>query len=340
MKFKPYMFFELVILLSLIISGYPNKASNFNGLTPLPQKVILDADMDSDVDDVGALALALNLHKERTIDLIGVIVTSDDPYAPVCADAINTYFGFSEIPVGFLAYPPTLRNHSRYTKTIANEFPSRLGSWEDAEEGVRLYRKLLANSPGESVVIVTVGHLSTLMGLLRSPPDELSPLSGPELVKEKVKKWICMGGRFPHGKEANFYRPDPYSTNYCIDNWEKEIIFYGWDIGNLAVTGGSRLRDMLTASHPVFRSYELYNNFAGRASWDQLAMLELTDHAKIIFSYVRGRVIVAPDGSNTWEDDISGNHKYVEFHPAIDVDKVSKFIDQLMAGTLSSKDFF
>jgi purine nucleosidase len=320
-------------IMSLLIFGYcGSKATGSNKSTNQPVKVILDADLDSDVDDAGALAMALNLHKEEVIDLIGVIVTSDDPYAPVCASAINTYHGFADIPVGFLAYPPTLRNHSRYTKNIATEFPSRMDSWRDAEDGVKLYRRLLAESPDESVVIVTVGHLTTLMGLLRSQPDDISPMSGPELVRGKVKRWVCMGGMYPEGKEANFYRPDHYSTIYCIDRWEKEVILYGWELGNQVITGGGRLKEMLSPTHPVYRSYELYNNFAGRASWDQLALLELTDQAKNLFSYVRGRVIIAPDGSNTWKDDNTGSHYYVKFHPGTDVNLVSKYLDHLMAG--------
>ncbi len=40
------------------------------------QRVILDTDIDSDVDDVGALAMLYNLHNHRIIDLLGVIVTT------------------------------------------------------------------------------------------------------------------------------------------------------------------------------------------------------------------------------------------------------------------------
>lgn len=107
------------------------------------QKVILDADLDSDVDDVGAIAMLLNLHKAGTVELLGVVITSDDPFAAVCASAINTFYECSDIPVGFLKGQPKLTNHSRYTKTIASEFASKLKSWEDADDAVKLYRKLL-----------------------------------------------------------------------------------------------------------------------------------------------------------------------------------------------------
>ncbi len=296
------------------------------------QKVILDADLDSDVDDVGAMAMLLNLHKAGTIELIGVVVTSDDPFAPVCASAINTFYGCSDIPVGFLKGQPKLTNHSRYTKTIASEFASKLKSWEDADDAVKLYRKLLTQNPDESVTIVSIGHLSSLQGLLQSGSDQLSPLNGKELAKKKVGKWICMGGQFPQGKEANFYRPDPQSTVYCLANWEKEVIFCGWEVGNKIITGGNKLKSEVPNDHILYRSYELYNNFAGRQSWDQIAVLLLTDHADRFFSFVNGHCMVAPDGSNTWESASAGKHQYVILNPEINTDHISIFTDDLMIG--------
>lgn len=298
-----------------------------------PQKVIVDTDLDSDVDDVGALSMLLNLHKAGTIRLIGIIVTSDDPFAPVCAGAITTYHGFPGIPVGFLKNQPVLTNHSRYTKFIASEFPASLHSREEAEEAITLYRRLLAQSSEESVVILTIGHLSSLKGLLQSEPDQISPLNGEKLAETKVKKWICMGGQFPKGKEANFYRPDPLSTCYCVDHWKKEVIFCGWEIGNKVITGDSVLRNRLTANNPLYRAYELYNKFSGRPCWDQIAVMQLIDHPEKLFSYIKGRCIVTSDGSNTWEDLVSGKHQYVIQNPSINNNDLGKDIDNLMIGT-------
>ncbi len=65
-------------------------------------RVIFDTDIASDVDDVGALAMLLNMHKSREIELAAIIVTSDDPYAPLCVSAICNFYGQSDIPIGFL----------------------------------------------------------------------------------------------------------------------------------------------------------------------------------------------------------------------------------------------
>ena len=320
----------LYLLVILLTVSFNHLAVGSDKLPASRPQVILDADLDSDVDDMGALAMLLNMHKAGDIELIGVIITSDDPYAPACADAINTFYGLPDIPVGFLKNQPKLTNHSRYTKFIAHEFPNKLNSWNDAQEAITLYRKLLAKNAGESVVVVTIGHLSSLQGLLESKPDLNSPLKGTELVKEKVKKWICMGGQFPQGKEANFYRPDPQSTVYCVKHWEKEAFFCGWEAGNKVITGGGWLKDNLKPSHPLYRGYELYNNFAGRQSWDQIAVLLLTDSSEDFFTYQVGECIVHPDGSNSWQNKLNGRHKYVVLNPGVNVQTIIRFTDSLM----------
>lgn len=299
-------------------------------------KVIFDTDLDSDVDDVGALAMLLNLHRARLIELTAIIVTSDDPYAPVCAAAICRYYGFEDIPVGFLRGQPELRNHSRYTRQIAEEFPSRLASWEDAEEAVSLYRKVLAQHQGKRMNIVTVGHLTSLQRLLQSPADDICTMDGATLLRENSARWICMGGHFPEGKEANFYRPDPRSTVYCVNHWGNEVIFCGWEAGNPVITGGSWLKETLPESHPVYRGYALFNDFAGRQSWDQIAVLMLLDAGKQFFTFAEGECIVAPDGSNTWRYSTPGRHRHAAIRPSVGPDQIGRYIDRLMAGDLTA----
>lgn len=313
--------------------SYNVKAAVGDTKTALRNKVIFDTDIDSDVDDAGALAMLLNMHKAGNIELLGVIVTSDDPFSPVAASAICNYYGNKDIPVGFYMGNSSLTNHSRYSKTIADEFPAGIDSWAEAEGSTRLYRRLLANSADNSVIIITVGHLSSLQKLLESSSDKISLLSGKDLVMKKVQKWICMGGQYPEGKEANFFRPDPKSTVYCIQNWMKEIIFIGWEAGNEIMTGGSFLKIRLNSNNPVYRAYELYNNFSGRSSWDQLAVLQLTDISERFFDYSNyGRCVVSSDGNNKWKDDKSGSHRYIILKPGIEIKEIATFIDNLMIG--------
>ena len=295
------------------------------------QRVIFDTDIDSDVDDVGALAMLYHLHNQKQIHLMGVIVTSDDPYAPTCVSALNHYYGLEELPVGFPENQPALTNHSKYTKQISEEYPRKMKSYGEAEPATQLYRRLLAGSPDRSVVIVTTGHLSNLQNLLRSPANQTSPVNGKSLVETKVKAWYCMGGQFPEGKEANFYRPDPASTVYCLNNWTIPVVFCGWEIGNKVITGGPYLQANLDEKHPVYRAYQLYNDFNGRPSWDQLAVYLLTgDYEKYFQLESQGRCFVETDGSNRWVAGEKTNHSYLKIKPEADISQLEKQIDNMM----------
>ena len=190
--------------------------------------VIFDADIDSDVDDVGCLAVLHALANRGEATILGVIATTEDIDGPACAAAINTYYHRPGIPIGVNkeARPdPNLPNYlhlrtiSKYAKPVAQEFPHSFESYDHAECAVSLYRRLLAAADDNSVVIVTVGHLTNLKNLLLSEPCEHSELYGFGLIQRKVKLWVCVGGRYPGGKEPNFYRPDPESTGVCVNNW-------------------------------------------------------------------------------------------------------------------------
>ena len=301
-------------------------------------RVIFDTDIDSDVDDVGALAMLLNMHNNKEIELTAVIVTSDDPYAPLCVSAICNFYGQSDIPIGFLQGQAELRNHSRYTRQISEQFSPTLANHSEAEDGTALYRRILSQSGNNSVTIITVGHLSSLMRLLQSEPDTFSPLSGKQLAERKVNRWLCMGGQYPSGKEANFYRPDPESTYYCLQNWHKPVVFCGWEIGNKVLSGGENIKTLLPEQHPVYQAYKLYNNFASRPSWDQLAVYLLSKNHKAFIEVVSGgRCEVNEIGENRWVEGKRSNHSYIRLKNEEDAAALAAEIDALMSGTAPTK---
>lgn len=296
------------------------------------EKIIFDTDIDSDVDDVGALAMLHTLADHGRVDILGIIVTSDDKFAPQCTDGLNHHFGRPQIPIGVEKNVP-LKSFSKYTKNIAQEFDHQLTGYEAAEDATYLYRKLLAGQPDLSVTIITVGHLTNLRNLLESSPDENSKLAGRELVQQKVKVWICMGGHFPEGKEANFYRPDPQSTKISVENWPGKVIYAGWEIGNDIITGATFLKKYLPTGDPVRRSYELYNDFKGRQSWDQAAVLYAVSPSYWELSDP-GYAVVEEDGSNRWQNDPAGLQHYLKVKVA--PSEIAKIIDALMVGIYSS----
>jgi len=293
--------------------------------------IILDTDMESDVDDVGALAMLHALADRGEAQILAVMVSAKNPYAAACADRINTYFGRPEMPIGQLKGDGVERD-SRYAEHIAAEFPGDLPSGDEAPDAVELYREILACQSDNSVVLVTIGYKTNVRDLLASGPCEHSELDGRELAERKFRIWICMGGRFPEGREANILW-DASAAAEAIEGWPTEIIFNGWEIGRDINTGG-RLAE-LPHDNPVRRAYQLFNNLRPHRSWDQAALLYAVHGldegpaAEYWELSPPGRIVIDPDdGRNTWEDDPDGTHRHhiVRREPG----RIAEEIDLLM----------
>ena len=250
-----------------------------------PTKIIFDTDMAEDVDDAGALAVLHALANRGEAEILGTMISARNEWIGPCLDAINTYYGRPDLPIGNVhglqfGYPPgpesSRETPSRYAEGVGRAFPHDLQKSSDAPEASTLYRKLLAGQPDQSVVIVTVGFLTNLKNLLDSQKDESSPLPGEALVKQKVRLWVCMGGKFPDGQFPG--GGSEYNVNYdtsasvrAINDWPTPIVFSGFEIGS-RIKAGKRLVES-PASNPVRSCYQQYNGLNDRESWDHTAVL-------------------------------------------------------------------
>ncbi len=315
-------------------------AESARDIKPAPPEravpIILDMDMESDVDDVGALVSLHALADRGEAEILGVVVSAKNPYATLCADRINTYFGRPDLPLGQLKGDGVDRD-SRYAQQVAEEFPGRLESADDAPDAVALYREILAAQPDESVVLVTIGYKTNVRDLLASGPCEHSDLDGRELAEQKFRIWICMGGRFPEGREANLLW-DAQASAEAIEAWPTEIIFSGWGIG--ASINTANLMYRLPEDNPARRAYQLFNNLQPHSSWDQAALLyavrALDDGPAADYWVLSepGQIQVDPEsGHNTWQDSPGGPNRYkIENR---DPDLIADEIDVLMMHTPS-----
>lgn len=294
-----------------------------------PVPIIFDTDIMSDVDDVGAVAAlhALADRGEARILAMGVCVRN--AWSPLCLDALNTYFQRADLPLGVVK-GPAHTGTSKYAQGIAEGFPHALKSTDDAPDAVLVYRKVLAEQPDRSVVMVSVGQLTNLHNLLKSGPDSSSSLSGMELVKRKVRAWVCMGGIFPKGQEFNLVKDGP-AAKYTVEHWPTPSVFSGWEIGEQIMTG-ARLAEAPKSS-PVRRAYELYNGLHNRQSWDQTAVLYAVRglDGGLADYWLResgGSLHVEPDGSDAWQPSTGQGQSYLvkKMPPA----KIAAVIESLM----------
>lgn len=245
-----------------------------------PVRLIYDTDMQTDCDDVAALGVLHALADRGEVEILATMVCVLNSWAAPCTDAINTFYGRPHLPLGQLKGSGVNLN-STYTKGIAENFPQDTGSAAQAADAAIAYRQILANEADQSVVILSVGYMTNLARLMNSPADAISPLTGAQLIQQKVKLWICMGGNFPNdaanGSNVNFRR-DPATVIDCVAHWSGPIVFVGREIGH-NMRAGARL-SQTPASNPVRRAYEL---FFGGAVRDQ----HCADIAAVLYA-VRG----------------------------------------------------
>lgn len=310
-------------LLLLVFTLLPSlvQAGNFN-------RIILDTDISSDVDDAGAVAVLHALVEHGENEIVGMMVSSGDPWSGPCLDALNTSFGRPDIPIGEIK-GQAVSHVSKYTRYIAEHYPNDLLGSQDIPEAFKLYRKLLADQPDGSVTVVSIGYLSNLSLLLKSGPDEFSPLDGVTLVKQKVAQFVCMGGEFPAGREWNIYQ-DAKSADYVLTHWPSPIVFSGFEIGKRIMTG--RALRKAPQAHPLYKAYELYNNLDNRQSWDQTAILLIDNFENGFHKYwdfsPTGSVRIDQDGANTWNRKKDGLHNYMIWNKQ--TNQLANIIDELM----------
>ena len=310
----------LLWLVPLVASGQDNRQ-------PVP--LIFDTDMMGDVDDVGTAAVLHALADQGEARILAMGVCVENPWSPLCLDALNTYFRRPDTPLGVVKGPAHNRA-SKYAQGIAAEFPHALKSAQDAPDAALVYRQVLAKQPDRSVVIVSVGQLTNIRNLLKTGPDEHCDLGGVELVKRKVRVWICMGGKMPVGREANLINDGPAAA-YAVEHWPTPIVFSGWEIGQEIMTGAG-LRKAPEGT-PVRRAYELYNGLNDRQSWDQTAALYavrgldggLSDYWDVASE---GYLHVNDDGSNEWRKSPDKDHAYLV--RKMDPKKIAAVIEELM----------
>lgn len=283
-----------------------------------PVRILFDTDITGDVDDVLALAMLHNLETRGQCRLECVTISKVNPLTGPFVDAVNTFYGRPNIPIGITR--DAQKRDSRYLKLATQEdngklrFPHDLMRNEDAPEAVEMLRKTLSQQPDHSAVIVQVGLAVNLARLLDSKPDKYSPLAGKELIRQKVKFLSMMAGAFQtigannHYHEANVYNDIP-SMQKLAKQWPDEvpIIWSGYEIG-IAVTypAASIGHDFnYVMHHPVKEAYVLYDPPPHeRPCWD------LTSVLYAVFPD-RGYYDLSPAGKVVVEDD-----SYTRFFPA------------------------
>jgi inosine-uridine nucleoside N-ribohydrolase len=294
--------------------------------------VIFDSDMGPDYDDVGAITLLHAFADSGYIKILATVASTKYEGVAAVFNVLNTYFKRPGLLIGVpKGKALELKDSQHWTDTLLLKYPHKIKKNEEVLSTTEVYRKTLASQTDRSVTIITVGFLTNLSDLLHSPADKYSKLSGKELVRKKVKQLVCMAGSFPAGKEWNV-RMDAASSKIVFDNWETPILFSGVEIGFTIKTGLPLISNNDIKDSPVKDVYQIsiplsLQDSAGRMSWDQTAVLIAVKGYKPWWNIQSGRIKVAEDGSNTWENGTSAHAYLVESQsPIIVRDLINKLM--------------
>ena len=278
-----------------------------------PLEVIFDTDMDSDNDDVAAAAMLHSLADRGKVEILAMGVVSRCPHSPACLDAINTYYGRGDVPIGVYK-GDQLGSHSRYAKAVAGRCPNDVGLSGRVPDVVDVYRRVLARRPDGSVTVIAVGQMNNLVDLLRSPPDQHSNLAGRDLVRRKVDVLFVMA---PYFNERNEYQraynfsTSPAAAVELVKRWPTTVKFGEGNLGHRHFIG-SRLSET-PADNPARIAFAAY--FGGQPKDRHCA-----DPSTVLYAVYGTRYfgevgpgacdVRPPDGFTRWDADTNRRHYY------------------------------
>ncbi|MHB1154813.1 MAG: nucleoside hydrolase [Eubacteriales bacterium] len=278
----------------------------------MKRSIILGTDWWTDCDDAAAVRIVCRAAHAGIWNLCGVIINACMTYSADSLDAflhlenINVPLGIDKNAADFGGNPPYQKHLAeKYGRGITNEI---------CEDGVSLYRRLLTNADDLDMELIEIGYLQVLAALLESQPDNISSLSGYELVRRKVKKLWIMGGNWEkdgRGKENNFTRNNRAvcGAYTVIEKFPNEICFLGYEAGYPVIVGGKCAEDDVLKQ--VFIDHSSAN---GRSAWDpmlvRLSALSIATNAG--YREIRGKACIDPQtGENSFIEMPTGRHTYV-----------------------------
>ena len=324
--------FQLVLAAILAICGTIGLTSCSNNDNPVGRQdeytgvplIILDTDIGSSTDDLFALEILYRYEDEGRCRLLGVVVDREGEDCTAVADVMNNYFGHANTPIGLvkegIPNPAVWIDYKALpTYTTADGQPMFLRSVSDytpLPDGWQLYRRLLATQPDHSVSICSIGFVTSLAQLLQSEADKYSPLSGVELVRQKVKCIYLMGGVFGKSEEPDFIFSQgiTFAKNF-FRLWPQEVdmVFSPMEVGqDIEYTPEQVISDVSwTDIHPIKQVYMTCNCNTGQKMWDPMAVIHAVEGDGLFSLSGRGIVILTDKAETIFTPSATGNCRYL-----------------------------
>lgn len=281
--------------------------------------VIIDTDFASDADDVVALRLAMCFQDLGLLDIRGIALSTTYSRSPLAVYALCTQDGYGSIPVAMDTSGNGVQVHTNYVDVMYDLPKNRT----DYEQPVPMYRRILSASDTK-VNIITLGFLQNIQGLMNSAPDQYSPLTGMELIAQKVDTIYIVGGNSTGKPSFNFYWTGEKVVSAAKEvarSFPARVVFLQSDLsddtfcGQLYSTKDSRQRDIVT------KALRANDQAGGVVAWDVFsvwcAVQDMNGSAELAFlTLEQGNQYVSDTGATEWTASDTGRHykmyKHVE----------------------------
>lgn len=257
----------------------------------VPVPVIIDGDWGSSTDDLFALDVLEKAADEGLVDIKALMADREGAHFYAVMDLMNCWYGRPDTPMGivsgavkdphvFIDYSKVMLDH-RTSDGDSLRRTLTLEEFSHLPDATELYRKILSEAKDSSVVVFLLGFPTNLANLLRSEADDYSPLSGPELVAQKVKALYVMAGEFYSGNpepDYNFMQ-DKENARMLINGWTTPIYYSPMEVGQAVDYPGELVLEDLKEQNfnPIKVVYEKCFTATGQRMWDVCAVLQLTN---------------------------------------------------------------
>jgi inosine-uridine nucleoside N-ribohydrolase len=271
-----------------------------------PTRIIFDTDLGNDIDDALALAMLHALSSRNEVQLLAVTTTKDHPLVGPAVDAVNTFYGRPEIPVGVVKGGKTPEASPMLPALTAAAYPHRLRDGREAPDAVAVLRRTLAAQPDGSVTIVQVGFSTNLARLLESDRG---------LAARKVRLLVVMAGNFNGGPPEYNVKMDIPAARRVFQDWPTPVVFSGFEIGKDILYRASTIEHAFSyvPHHPIADAYRAYMKMPyDRPTWDLTAVLYAARPGDGYFSLSKpGKVLVDDKGATRFDASPEGTRRYL-----------------------------
>lgn len=274
-----------------------------------PIDIIFDTDVGSDCDDMMALAYLIYAQRKGYCNVKAVTHCQCTPYGIPAIRAFFRFFGENIPLIGRMQGGVILKD--RYAEKVAKAFACE-DDYNEAPDAVSVIRKALAECK-DKCIICAVGQFTNIAQLLESKGDEISPLDGIALVKEKCEKMVLMAGKFRedehgvYGADWNI-RCDVPSAKIMFELSPVPFVILPSETGKFMISGKSAC-DKYGDTNPLTKSFfEFLDARNGRHSWDPATAVYCCEGVKeFLNESEKGTVTMTNEGVTYFKPDENGN---------------------------------